>query len=369
LTRFHLLASAAVLGGTCALQLGAQTPEVTLRGASASPDEPFTEISDVVELRGGRVLVADGRERRLVILDLGSGSARGIGRTGAGPGEFQLLGQLVARASGGAWLADGGLRRLLPVEDDGSFGTPVRFPASILVRGADERGNAYGEQFLPRTATGMRDSMRIVRWNVATERFDTLMQYNAGVSSWTGLGGQGLRLYDPVDTWLPLPNGDILVAQAAGYRIAIWRDGRVIRSFTVPWEPIRVTDAEKQAVLDRMTSMRTLSMGPAGTTPSRASEPRIDFPDTYPPFGGEGGGGRYLRYAPIGHVWVERLRAASDSMPAYDVVDVASGRLVLRVRLRPRDSLVALGRQSIYVSERDADDVARLRAYPYPSVP
>lgn len=348
--------------------LAAQVAEVRLGPPTASPDEAFTEVGSAVELRGDRLLVADTREQRLVLMDLAAGTARNIGRTGGGPGEFRLIGALLPRPSGGAWVADFGLRRLLPVEPDGTFGAPVRYPGSISVHGTDGQGRLYGDAYLPRGTPAARDSMLLLRWDVETDRFDSLMNWNASVSSWTGRGGAAMRLYAPTDAWVALPSGEILVVRGEDYRFTSWRDGRAGRSFAVPWQPIPVTDADRKTIRDRMASQRTRSLGNPGAAGSAPPRIEIEFPATYPPFGGEGGGATYMRYAPKGHVWIQRLQPAADSAPLFDVVDVAAGRLLARVRLQPRASLLAFGSGGVYVSELDADDVARVRRYAYPSL-
>src|SRR5262245_36417207 len=50
--------------------------------------EPFTTVTSVRELRDGRVIVADSRDKTLQLIDLVKGSAAPVGRSGSGPAEW-----------------------------------------------------------------------------------------------------------------------------------------------------------------------------------------------------------------------------------------------------------------------------------------
>jgi hypothetical protein len=318
-----------------------------------------------VELGDGTVLIVESRERRLVLVDFSRGIARDIGRTGSGPGEFRLVSQAIARPDGGAWVVDFGLRRLLPVRRDGSFENPIPFPVSIQLRGADAAGLLYGEGFLPRAAQ-RPDSMWILRWNPAGSRVDTLLKYNALVSASVIPAGGTFKPFAPVDAWDVLPDGDLIVIEAEQYRLNAWRDGRRVRSASIPWTPLRVTEADRDAYRQRHESQRPMSIGQPGASSAPRPRPDVEFPSTFPPFGGEGLGGRYTTVSPTGQLWVKRLGAVTDSVPRYDVVDGTTGKLLMRVELPLRSHLVGLGRNAVYVIQRDADDLQFLQRHAVP---
>ena len=59
------------------------------------------------------------------------------------------------------------------------------------------------------------------------------------------------------------------------------------------------------------------------------------------------------------------MRRAARPEPRYDVIDrrgVVNGQLVLE----PNERLVGFGARSVYVVERDADDIERIRRHPWP---
>jgi hypothetical protein len=371
MTLVHYPVAIAVSVASLCVSVRAQEPSVpTIRlGApTGSSTEPFTEVESVVDLGGEVVLVVDSRERRLALVDLASGTVRSVGRTGAGPGEFRLVARALPRPEGGAWIVDFGLRRLLPVNQDGSFGNPILFPTSLQLRSADASGALYGEAFLPRVQGQPSDSMYIVRWNPTESRVDTLMKYNALVSASVITRGGTFRPFAPVDAWDVLPNGDVVVIEAERYRMVAHRDGRPVRTTSVAWTPLRVTDADKEAFRRKQESQRPMTLGSPGATPAARPRPPTEFPAMFPPFGGQGLGGRYAHVSPTGQVWVQRLGSVADSVSRYDVIDGNTGAFLMRVEPPARSHLVGFGPGVAYFMERDADDVLFLQRFAIPAV-
>ncbi|HSA57245.1 MAG TPA: hypothetical protein VLE53_16145 [Gemmatimonadaceae bacterium] len=364
-----LVLASLLFGPPASAQPGGEPAAMRLVPPVALSDEPFSGVTHVVELSRDRLLVADEKENRLALVDLASGAVRTLGRVGSGPREYRAIGPLFARPGGGAYLSDFVQRRLLPIRDDGTFENPIAVPGSILLRDVDPLGVLYGEMFLPRERLQRSDSMFIVRWKPGEGTIDTLMQYDAGVTRWVIPAGAPRPVNPPVDTWAVLPAGDILVLDARAYRAVVFRDGRAVRSAAIPWQPVRVTAAEREAYLRAAAAAPQRRIGAGGGAPAAMPAPTYEFPEAYPPFGGAGLGGRYALRSPRGHVWIERLRAANDSTPRYDVLDAASGAFLGAISLTPRSRLVGFGREDgVYTVVRDDDDIQRIRRHPYPSL-
>lgn len=346
-----------------------QAPTIRLTSPTASPQADFSDPVSLAELSGDRVLVSDHRENRLTIVDLRTGQSRNIGRQGAGPGEYQFVDWLFPRAGGGAWVVDRAQRRLLPMNADGTFETPIAYPAGFIVRDMDANEVIYADGFVPGVRGAPRpDSMWAIRWDPASRRVDTLFKYDARASTAVRMGGQPVQAYAGGDTWLPVAGGTAIISRA-DYRFT--RQGGPA-SVSIPWTPMRITDAERTAFEEAMVAARRVagqSRNTPGAAPSGRTEPIPDvaYPEVMPPFGGGGVVGRYALSAPNGHVWIERLRAARDTLPRYDVIDGRDGRLVGHVQLPANSRLVALQAGGVYITERDADDLAYIRRYAYPT--
>jgi hypothetical protein len=71
--------------------LGAQqVTTTTLKAPVAEHPEPLTQPTALLELRDGRVLVADSKDRLLFIYDFAKETATQVSRQGSGPLEYQL---------------------------------------------------------------------------------------------------------------------------------------------------------------------------------------------------------------------------------------------------------------------------------------
>ena len=99
--------------------------------------EPFTSISSIRELKDGRVLVADARDKILHLIDLRTGAVTKIGREGAGPGEYALPMRLMALQGDSTGLFDAGNQRYLTVHADGKTGRDFRLEAAAAPAGGE----------------------------------------------------------------------------------------------------------------------------------------------------------------------------------------------------------------------------------------
>jgi hypothetical protein len=136
----------------------------------------------------------------------------------------------------------------------------------------------------------------------------------------------------------------------------------------IPVTPIKVTEAEKRAYLDRQRRTPPVAMtfgGPRGAAAPRVAPPGaedLQFPETLPAFSGRDA----VLVTPEGEVWVSRLRSARDNTPRYDVFD-GQGNRVGEVTLRPDSRVVGFGKGTVYVVRSDEDDLQYLERYSRPA--
>jgi hypothetical protein len=340
-------------------------PVIRLGQPTATAPDELARVVSAHEVAPGRLLVADERDRKLVLIDLGSGTSRAIGRLGAGPGEYRALGAVLPRAGGGVLVTDFVLRRLLPVSADGSIGDPIPFPAtSLLFQSADTSGRLYANTMIFRNRE-LSDSMRVVRWNPKTNAVDTLFTYDAGRSGMIIHPGEKRRVWYATTSWAPLADGSIALLDAAGYRLRRWAGGTIRDVAALPFTPQPVTAADREAFTESEKEQKPVAIGQAGASPSASpARPASTFPATFPAFAPD----TPLRRAPDGTLWIERLLSPRDSLPLMDIAS-PDGRLIAQLRLPPRSRLVAFGKDALYMIERDSDDVERVRRYQYPALP
>jgi hypothetical protein len=164
-------------------------PTRTLVRPAAAYAEPFSEIRDIRELRDGRVIVVDGRELTVQLVDMTSGSATTIGRTGEGPGEYRWPGRLYPLPGDSTLLQDQSGGRLLILGPDGkpgdlydpnrNVGEDERARAfRFFVQDSDAPGRLYGRAQPVRIGSNgqleLADSAAIVRVDRASGRRDTV---------------------------------------------------------------------------------------------------------------------------------------------------------------------------------------------------
>ena len=389
--------SAVVLVGATASAAHGQAVR-TLSKADAEYAEPFTQIASVRELRDGRVIVADPREKTLQLVDLKSGSAQKISREGQGPGEYSLPLRLSALAGDTTLVYDPLNQRFLiidgngkpgaffRIEPEGPQGGPIRIGGITGARYVDARGRLYfqGAAFRPPTGGGppqAADSAAIVRYDRAAKKSDTvawvkLPKNNVQVSG--GAGNMQVRVggsnpFAAQDDWAVMPDGRIAVVRAADYRVD-WYSPAGVKTAGPPiqFARIKVTEADKKAIRDQrarggggIAIVRT--DGPegrrssAGAAPPNANIPEpTDWPEYKPPF---------LQQAavatPNGELWVLRSRPATDQVPSYDVFD-AAGKVVGKVVLPKSTRLVGFGNGTVYLARSDEDDLQYLQRYRMP---
>jgi hypothetical protein len=373
-----------------ALVAEAQTPQRTLPRADVEYPEPFTTITDLRELRDGRVIVTDARDGTVQLLDLTARRATPIGRRGAGPREWGRPGTLLAMPADTTLMLDFMNRRLLVIHPDGTPGrTEPEDERDALWSGAIAGVDDAGRLLLvtERRAAGPLDGSigvaDVLRLDRRTRRVDTVgtLTQPKGERTAASMLPNGMM---QMATNLPLAardeavltrDGRAVLVRATPYRVEVVApSGERTMGPVAATSGIRVTRAEQEAFLRRQVRPGAIMIrtNPAvADPPGRAARPRapaiskaefdammrpnMTWPRELPPFL-QGA----ARAAPDGRVWVLRTRAVDDSVPVYDVFD-RTGRAVERVALPARTRLVGFGAGTAYLARTDEDDLVWLQ--------
>jgi len=360
LRRHHLCFVLLLLAVPCSAVGQASAPRALGRPTHA-PAAEFTSVDWVAELRPGLLLVGDATAHSLSSLDLATGKAAPVARTGSGPREYRVVGEhVLARAGGGAFAIDFVQRRLLPVLPDGSVGEVLRYPPQLLLQQVDASGRLYAEVMRFGPNRELSDSVSIVRWDPRSQRADTLLTFDAGRSAMVSQGGP-LPVWYASASWSVHPDGAITVVSSAPYQMRTWRNGTWSAPLSLVWPnraPSPSEIAAKRAELAAQP-VRGMGGGADGTPPRRVER---TFPARLPAFEAF----TPLRRAPDGNYWVLRLEP-SRKEALYDVI--GSTGLRGQVTLPSGSTVVGFGPGGIYVAEPDADDMLRIRRYGLPTWP
>ena len=380
-------------------------PTVVLDKGGKEASEPFTRIGGIVELRDGRVLVSEAQDKEIWLVDLATDTRTQVARASGGPTEIQI-GSLLPGASDSAVYSDLQQRRLLIFSPAGaplftrSTGGDRTDPMSILTamqpRYVDATGRLFGQTTGMKMPTAARtgstnpndmmptfaESVFVMRIDQRSGKTDTLAQIRnvtaASVPKMTmtegamkfSMRGPDMR---PIDVWTGLPDGRVAILRDGVYRISFVAPGNPVTfGPVIPSTPIPITAGEKKAVLDsirsamaRMNQTVGRSIAAAGGDPTKV--PKMEF-EVLEPTTWAATKPAYLSLSasPDGRMWVHTPLPFTDKGSLYDVLD-GKGNLIAHVRLVPGETIVGLGRGSVYTARMDSDDLMYLRRYVLPA--
>ena len=207
----------------------------------------------------------------------------------------------------------------------------------------------------------------VVRVSLSTQRVDTIARVKTQDLTVQRSGGNVNMRQIPLssaDGWGVAPDGSVVIARSGDYHLE-WHhlDGSVTSGPSVPYEPVRIRNAEKVAYLeaasgggisvsieaggDGRRSMSLARGGGGGGDGPDVNE--FEWPEVMPPMTN----GR-INVDPVGRAWVARNRAAGEA-PRYDVFGT-DGNRIATVELAEGRRILGFGEDAIYVAARMWDD-------------
>lgn len=345
-------------------------------------DDPYSLIAAVREVGGGRVVVVDGLDGELSVVDFAAGSREPLGRQGSGPGEYRVPGALFRVRGDTLWVLDPAQQRITVFLPDLKAGVPFHMPtfdtqtrtALTMPFNADAAGRVYASG-MPVVGDGRNmqipDSVEVLRFDpraseprtaLTKVRFPTSGQPQMRVE------GQVIRysMQFPglvtADSWAVFPDGRVAIVRGATYSVElIAADGKRTMSKPIPYDRIPVTKEDQEAemvearrVLAEQSKaiQRTL---PSGMTMDIQMSPPASWPSEYPAIA------PMAAFAsPDGMLWVRRSAPVKLDRERWDVID-ASGQLVASWQLPKRTRLVGVGAGAVYTVRLDEDDLQYLQ--------
>ena len=400
---FMRYSSALLLVFAFAAQQQGSVPTLTPGGVREF-SEPFSEIGGIVELRDGRLLVHDVQEKEIRLVDMTRGAMTRVGRTGAGPLEFNPLGILLSGASDSAIYFDAIQRRFLIFAPNGA---PARTTSALvssdprqMLRDAvpiavDASGRIYGQSLgmaVPTSAASTSpdflDSVHVVRSDVRSGRSDTIARLRAPLAQakpQMKMTGSAIKMimtapsFRANDVWTALPDGRVAILRNGEYRVYFANAGGAETSGPpVPHTLVPLTTAMRREAMDsarsamkanldktnRKMSELQATMGGGSATEIPSIQMEVVEPATWashlPPY-------EAIRSFSDGKLLVSVGKSAGAAEASYDLLD-NTGKLLAHMRFSSRERIVGLGNGTIYTVRTDADDLLHLRKYTVPVV-
>jgi hypothetical protein len=195
-------------------------PELEIATGAAEEAEPLHQVAGVVEL-AGRIYVANGGSRQVLVHDAEGRRTGSFGRRGDGPGELRTLSALLALPGDSLLTWDSGLRRFQVYDEHGRYARSFSLalpggaeaPAGIVPLAVTEdgallvRGLRFGETRGPGVQRETFELLRVAR----DGRVEAVL---ATAPAWQAFTAEGGQLGN-----VPIPFGHSSHFAVAGERI------------------------------------------------------------------------------------------------------------------------------------------------------
>jgi hypothetical protein len=349
----------------CALTLLAVgcTPAESQGGLTLEKKLPatFAQLSNVVELRDGRIAFTDTRAKQFLVADLQTGKLDTVGtRVDSlpknAPGEQYRFPGWVAHLGGDtvALVDFSALRTTLWNESGKPLGvlpiTQVGGNAPVMVY--DTVGHGYKIDYQAviggaEPGHAVRpDSVPVLRIDLKAGKVDTVANLSSpeyGDAMFGEQMQQAAKVFAPNDFFGVLPDGSAWVARGRQNRVD-WRtpDGKWTRGSPHDYAKVPVTQADRDRVLAQVREH--------GKQFGMPQDLAITYPfaDTKPPFD-------FALGRPNGEAWLQRPRAQDDAPLVYDVFN-RKGSWQRSVEFPQGASLAGFGpKGAVYGSIKEAD--------------
>ena len=321
----------------------------------------YSMLSNVIELKDGRVVFADTRDKVFLRADFKSGKVDTLGTrvdtlaADAPASQYRFPGWVAHLAGDTLALVDFGAIRTTRWDERGR---PINVLPIKTVSGQtpvllyDTVGNGYKIDYQAVLGGGnpgrdvLPDSIPVLRIGLKNGSVDTVAQLAApeyGDAKFGEQVQQAAKVFAPNDHFGVLPDGTAWVARGHENRVD-WRsiDGKWRRGQAREYTKIPVTQADKDRVLAQVREQ--------GKQFGMPQDLSIDYPfsEAKPPFD-------FALGRPNGEVWLQRPRAEENAPLVYDVVD-RQGTWRRAVTLPAGATLVGFGAKDvIYASIKEQD--------------
>ena len=271
-----LVAAAMLSAGSVTAQ--PPVPVRELSAPSAKSTETFGAILGVREIADGKLLVNDARRHQLsvldaklanktVVLDSVAGTRQGYGRYAA---------PMIPYLGDSTLLVDREALSLLVLDPRGVVARVSSAPKpgdlyllSSRASGTDPKGNLLylgeGDRTKDKTGgMGLPDSAPVVRANFETRNVDTLGQMLRRIDMRTTQEKVGdeyvlTHVINPLptfDEWTSLSDGSVAIVRGDYHIDFVRPDGSHFSGPKIPFDWKRLTDADKQALIDSLRTVR-----------------------------------------------------------------------------------------------------------------
>jgi len=316
-------------------------------------------IADIAELSDGRIVVADGMARRILVFSSAGRFIDGFGGEGQGPGEFSRIASLQVLENDTLAVFDSGLARLSKFRADGTLLSEAIVRPNGLSGVASVWQASGGRLILAGAilAGPGRPGFEDVAYPILVSDSDS-----RGFR--TILNPMGRQLYRDTDGYLlPIPFlrtknvtvGDHLyLGNGAAWTIeAHDLEGVQVRSIRRPAVDLTLTGREFERVVERRIADRGADRDVRRRW--RAVYSGVPAPESAPAYD-------RLLIDPDRHLWARNYLSPFDEREVWSIFD-PSGAYLGDVPMPPRFELKRIGMGDVLGVHRDLLDIETVRSY------
>ena len=249
-------------------RLGA-TPILDLGGLSDNPDDELQVGASAIRLRDGRIMLAN--RTSVIVLDASGKRLQVIGRKGAGPGEFRAISSYCQTRGDTIIVSDGSNGRVTVLDGKGGY---VR---DIPTRGAVRPGACLDDgRFLRAEGQIIRKDQFDWRYHYLLSRTDGAIALDLGEQPAMTIGGPIASFFAVGDQLILASGRESDIRLFSGNNALI----RIIRSDD---PPVKMTDQDAKAhnAVVTVTEIPVSKDGSRG----RPNTVTMPHPDFWPPYG------------------------------------------------------------------------------------
>jgi len=242
-------------------------------GEGDDPETAFSQVAFFVVTDEGHVIAADIKDKKVKVYDADGNFLRNIGKSGQGPGEFQIPGGLALTPNNELMIEDSMGRRLAYFTLKGEFikNVSTADKMSLVNLISDTDGNYLGRQL------GMEGQTMYFETKKYDKDLNPIFTMDK-VEFEIPIPGSGVKIdiMDMIPLYLFDSSGNVYYGRNRDYEIEVFNpEGTHIRSIRKDFKPVKVTQEDIDMILERL---------PGGMMGGVDPTEFFEFPEEFPPF-------------------------------------------------------------------------------------
>jgi len=261
----------------------------------------FAAITGIRVDEEGNIYVLDGKEATINVFDKSGKHLRNIGRRGQGPGEFEM--PVGLQMISGRVLIVASMGRLSYLSLQGDFQKQLANSTYDPIPKLDSK-----ENIIARITVGGENMIEeLVKYDPDFKPLFKICQLDRGLK----LLGIKRKLFPAGIYYSIMTDDDIVWGINTSYKLTVVdRDGKVKRKVVKDYDPIKITEKDKQNFMKQRPD-------------SRATAIQYEFPENYPPF-------LDMHTDDENRIFVGTYELNREGYRNYDVFD-AEGRYIAKI--------------------------------------